>query len=206
MPILKSIVTKGKKIVLHFDNNQSFNCSQDCYLAHPINKGQELLESEFQDFLEHYNYFITYDKALHLLSYREHSRYELMIKLKQRQLPIRSIEDSLNNLEDNNTLNDERFAKLYIGSFINSNKLHGTLYLKNKLRRKGIPQELIGKLFNEFEKVLFKVSLDRINLYLDKYYSNQDLFVFKKLHYSKLLNRGFLAKELNESLNNFFLF
>ena len=86
MPILKNIIARRKKLILLFDNKQSFNCSQECYLEYPINKEQELTEIEFQKFLEHYNFFITYDKALHLLSYREHSRYELMIKFKTKTI------------------------------------------------------------------------------------------------------------------------
>ena len=112
----------------------------------------------------------------------------------------------MNKLENKDILNNERFAKLYIDSFINSNKLYGTLYLKNKLRNKGLSLDLIDNLLNEFKKVLDDISFKKIYLYLKKHSSNESLFVFKKNHYSKLLKRGFYAQELNESLNEFFSF
>ena len=60
---------------------------------------------------------VVYNKALDLVSRREHSRYELMQKLNKRfpeTMPI--IEDVLVKLAANNILDDERFAEMYLSS------------------------------------------------------------------------------------------
>ena len=62
-------------------------------------------------------FIIVYNKALDLVSRREHSRYELMQKLDKRYpntTPI--IEDVLDKLETNKILDDERFAEMYLNS------------------------------------------------------------------------------------------
>ena len=60
---------------------------------------------------------LIYNKALHLISRREHSRYELMQKLNKRYPETRSlIEEVLDKLIVNNILDDERFAEMYINS------------------------------------------------------------------------------------------
>ena len=60
---------------------------------------------------------VIYNKALDLVSRREHSRHELMQKLDKRYpetSPI--IEEVLNKLEGNKILDDERFAEMYLNS------------------------------------------------------------------------------------------
>jgi len=60
---------------------------------------------------------LIYNKALDLISRREHSRYELMQKLNKRYPETRSlIEEVLDKLIANNILDDERFAEMYINS------------------------------------------------------------------------------------------
>ncbi|MDA9785257.1 recombination regulator RecX [Gammaproteobacteria bacterium] len=62
-------------------------------------------------------FIIVYNKALDLVSRREHSRHELMQKLDKRYpntTPI--IEDVLDKLETNKILDDERFAEMYLNS------------------------------------------------------------------------------------------
>ena len=60
---------------------------------------------------------LIYNKALDLISRREHSRYELMQKLNKRYPETRPlIEEVLDKLIVNNILDDERFADMYINS------------------------------------------------------------------------------------------
>ena len=68
---------------------------------------------------------LVYNKALDLVSRREHSRHELMQKLNKRfpeTMPI--IAEARDKLAVNNILDDERFAEMYLNSrSSNSRKL-----------------------------------------------------------------------------------
>ena len=55
-----------------------------------------------------------YNKALDLLSRREHSRKELYLKLVKRFESKEDINSSLDKLEENNLLRDSRFAEEYV--------------------------------------------------------------------------------------------
>ena len=60
---------------------------------------------------------LVYNKALDLVSRREHSRFELMQKLNKRfpeTMPI--IEEALDKLVVNNILDDERFVEMYLNA------------------------------------------------------------------------------------------
>ncbi|MBD62989.1 MAG: hypothetical protein CMD68_02800 [Gammaproteobacteria bacterium] len=60
---------------------------------------------------------IIYNKALDLVSRREHSRFELLQKLNKRFPQTENIiEEALDKLQTNNILNDERFAEMYLNS------------------------------------------------------------------------------------------
>ena len=58
---------------------------------------------------------LIYNKALDLISRREHSKYELFLKVK-RKFPdrINIIDDALSRLEENKLINDRRFAEMYV--------------------------------------------------------------------------------------------
>ena len=55
-----------------------------------------------------------YNKSLDILSYREHSRKELKNKLIKKFDNAQLVEKTLTKLENNNLLNDIRFAEAYI--------------------------------------------------------------------------------------------
>ena len=81
---------------------------------------------------------IVYNKALDLVSRREHSRHELRQKLKKRfpeTIPI--IEEALDKLVLNNILDDERFVEMYLNARARKgfgpNKIEMELYSKNNL-------------------------------------------------------------------------
>jgi regulatory protein len=62
-------------------------------------------------------FIVVYNKALDLVSRREHSRHELKQKLNKRfpeTIPI--IEEALDKLLLNNILDDERFAEMYLNA------------------------------------------------------------------------------------------
>lgn len=74
--------------------------------------------------------------ALRLLARREHSRQELTLKLRQRQLDIKVISKVLDDYEDEDWLNDERFADVYSRQRIDLG--YGLLKIIAELQQRGI--------------------------------------------------------------------
>lgn len=93
-------------------------------------------------------------KAIELLSYREHSSFELSNKLKQRDFTREEIDSTLTRLKDNNYLNDRRFTEVFIISRLRK-KPEGKSMLLKRLMQKGIPYSLSDEVY---EKV---VDLDK---------------------------------------------
>jgi regulatory protein len=98
-------------------------------------------------------FIIVYNKALDLVSRREHSRHELMQKLDKRYLnstPI--IEDVLDKLEINKILDDERFAEMYLNS--RARKGFGPKKIEMELHSKKVDSFFISNAVEAYENWL----------------------------------------------------
>ncbi|HRE31799.1 MAG TPA: regulatory protein RecX [Candidatus Berkiella sp.] len=79
---------------------------------------------------------IIKDKAIYLLSRREHSRSELLRKLQQRGFQSKDILPVLDRLEKENLLSEERFISSYIRS--RRSRGFGPLKICAELKERGI--------------------------------------------------------------------
>jgi len=78
---------------------------------------------------------------VHLLSLREHSRFELERKLLRRHEQA-MVQQVLQNLAQQGLQSDERFAEQYVYS--RRNKGYGPLRIRAELREKGVAEDLIS--------------------------------------------------------------
>ena len=95
-------------------------------------------------------FIVVYNKALDLVSRREHSRYELMQKLNKRfpeTMPI--IEEALDKLIANKILDDERFAEMYLNS--RARKGFGPKKIEMELYSKKVDSFLIANAIEAYE-------------------------------------------------------
>ena len=95
-------------------------------------------------------FIVVYNKALDLVSRREHSRYELMQKLNKRfpeTMPI--IEEALDKLIANKILDDERFAEMYLNS--RARKGFGPKKIEMELYSKRVDSFLIANAIEAYE-------------------------------------------------------
>ena len=93
---------------------------------------------------------VIYNKALDLVSRREHSNYELIQKLNKRfpeTMPI--IEEVVKKLAVNNILNDERFAEMYLNS--RARKGFGPKKIEMELNFKKVDSSFIAIAIAEYE-------------------------------------------------------
>ena len=98
-------------------------------------------------------FIIVYNKALDLVSRREHSRHELMQKLDKRYPnTTQIIEDALDKLETNKILDDERFAEMYLNS--RARKGFGPKKIEMELHSKKVDSFFISNAVEVYENWL----------------------------------------------------
>ena len=141
-------------------------------------------------------FIIVYNKALDLVSRREHSRYELMQKLDKRYpntTPI--IEDVLDKLETNKILDDERFAEMYLNS--RARKGFGPKKIEMELNSRKVNSLFISNAIEAYE-----TWLENAQKVLKKKFKDQKPIDYQSKMKQKqfLFSRGFSAPIIDKLL------
>ena len=93
------------------------------------------------------NYSRCMNSAIYSLAMREHSRQEIYKKLSRKKFSEGvDINRLLDELEENNYLNEQRFTESFIRS--RAQRGQGLLKISNELRQRGINSELINQALN----------------------------------------------------------
>jgi len=139
---------------------------------------------------------IVYNKALDLVSRREHSRHELMQKLDKRY-PATSpiIEEVLDKLEVNKILDDERFAEMYLNS--RARKGFGPKKIEMELNSRKVDSLFISNAIEAYENWL-----ENAQKVLKKKFKDQKPVDYQSKMKQKqfLFSRGFSAPIIDKLL------
>ena len=94
------------------------------------------------------NYSHCKNSAIYSLAMREHSRYELQNKLKQKEFSIDvDLDKLLDELESNDYLSDKRFAESFIRYRVTRGQ--GKVKISNDLKQRGVSSSLINTALHE---------------------------------------------------------
>ena len=99
-----------------------------------------------------------YNKALDILSRREHSVLELKQKLKKKYNFTDSLNEVISRLKQNNLLNDYRFTEAYV--IYRKRKGFGPIKISNELKSKGISEATIDEVLDSFHKKIQRRSFE----------------------------------------------
>ena len=105
-----------------------------------LKAGQELDEDRIASLKTQDEREITFQKALHFLSYRPRSSAEVRQNLSKRGTSESLIEETLRRLQSSGLVNDEDFARAWVENR-NTFRPRGKPALRMELRRKGLSDE-----------------------------------------------------------------
>ena len=131
----------------------------------------------------------AYDKALSLLSVREHTAKEIMRKLSDKGLPKDESGWAIARLISQNYLSEERFAESYIRSRLKKTA-EGKSLLKMRLCEKGTPSSIADEYLSyAWDEKAYIPSLK-------KEYNSLCSKKGREKAYAKLLSKGFSVSEI----------
>ena len=148
MRIERVLKKDEKNVTLILDNNEKLYLSYEVYLKSGLRKNEEISDSRFSALIEENQSFHIKQKAFRLLGRRQHSAFELKLKLKQKGYNEQLISRVINQLRNSNYLNDYEFAKTFAEENI-KNKLWGQRKVEAELIKKGVDREIISQIVNE---------------------------------------------------------
>ena len=133
----------------------------------------------------------VYNKALDLLSRREHSQKEIKFKLQKKFKNSEEIYEVIDKLVANNIINDTRFTEHYINA--RKRRGFGSKKISYELLSKGISESIIDSALSNMDdwKELAKKEFNK------KYKDGpSDDFKIRSKQKNFLLNRGFSFEEI----------
>lgn len=146
---MKLTYKKGKQDKIHIsvDGEYSFTVDEAYFLSMGIYNGKEVDSEELEEIKETVNIRRAYNYAVSLLSRRDHSVKELMLKLKQKGFEEGS-EEAIEKLIKGGYVSDERFARLYVRE-LRTLKKYGKKRIEQELYRKGIDRDTVREVLEE---------------------------------------------------------
>lgn len=120
-----------------------------------IFKGQEITSQQLQNIISESDFGKLFNSALNFLSYRPRSEWEVRQRLKKRKKEDSGLgqndDQVIEKLRAIGQIDDEAFCRWFIEQRTTF-KPKGERALKYELARKGIPKEIISKVFETQEK------------------------------------------------------
>ncbi len=140
---------KKDKIHIYIEEEYTLTVDRDFFLNLGIKNGYDISCDELNELTQKITTRRAFNKAVDLLSRRDHSKKELADKLKQKGYG-NDFEEVFEKLESYGYLDDERFARNYVKQLIDF-KAFGKMRLKQELIKKGIDRDLISEILEEIE-------------------------------------------------------
>ena len=146
--LITSIEPRKKGLcALYIDGEYAMPLDAEVVLAHRFDVGREITDEQLHACVIASDQKRCKDKAMWLISYRDHSRKELIEKLR-RDYSAESAEAAVNRLEELGLLDDGRYARRYAADLVNLKRL-SERGVRQKLREKGIDRDLIDEVMDE---------------------------------------------------------
>ena len=134
---------------LFIDGEFVMNLDTQALLENRFDVGREIDDDELKEMIDYSNERRAKEKALWLISYRDHSKKELKDKI-QRTCDSDSAEKAVERMEELGLVNDEVFAQRYARKLLFQKKMTKRA-AAFELSRKGIDKETAETVLDEIE-------------------------------------------------------
>ncbi len=138
---------KGDKIHISIDGEYTLTVDEMYFASLYLKDGQEISEEEYAELEETVNIRRAYNCAVSLLSRRDHSKKELLEKLRKKGF-ANGAESAVEKLAAGGYVDDERFCRLYANELIRL-KGYGKRRVEQELYLKGIDRDIIYSVLEE---------------------------------------------------------
>ena len=151
---------------LYLDGEYVMNLDTRTLIENRFDVGKDIDDEDLHEIIRLSNDRRAMEKALWLISYRDHSKKELTDKIK-RTCDEESADKAVERMEELGLVNDESYALHYAQKLIFTKHMSKNAVVY-ELARKGIDKELAAEILDEIEVD----SSEQIRMIIDKKYKN----------------------------------
>ncbi len=135
---------------LYIDGEFAMKLDTETLIANHIHPGVEIDNEQLHRLIQESDNKRAKEKALWLISYRDHSEKELVDKIR-RTCSRESAEAAVSRMKELGLINDEAFARKYFKDLTQGSKHLSPMGAKYKLLEKGIDRNLVDAIVEETE-------------------------------------------------------
>ena len=184
---------KGDKIHISIDGEYALTVDEMYFASLYLKDGQEISGEEYAVLEETVNIRRAYNCAVSLLSRRDHSKAELLRKLKEKGFAEGS-QQAIEKLEQSGYI-DERFCRLYASELMRL-KGYGKRRIEQELYLKGVDREIIKGVMDEISFDTDKLS----DIIKRKYLAKMNDEKGRQKAFNGLLRLGYSYSEIRDAL------
>ena len=199
--VVRELRRKGNNVYVSFSENKELIIPYDVFLKNYLSVEDEISDKEIRDIELKVEIYRIKQSSFRYLSGRNHSRYELQVKLMKKKYRKDLINEVLDDLERQQLLSDVEFAKLYFKAL--QRRKRGLLKIKSDLYKKGVSREIIEETLSghQEDEIFLESALiiaqKKYNILIKRQVNNskinQKIFQF-------LASRGFTSNIIIETL------
>lgn len=141
---LRSGGGRRKRVSVYLDSKVAFSLEAEVVLAERLKVGQELTSEQIRALARADSFQRCLSAAMHYLSYRPRSEFELRERLGRRNFDGDSVEEVLAQLKERGLVDDTEFAQFWQDNRQAFSPRSSSL-TRLELRRKGVAEEIIGQ-------------------------------------------------------------
>ena len=180
-----------QRVNIYLDEEFAFGMAG--FLAAWLQVGQELNEEKIESLISEDLLESTVQKALHFMNFRPRSTSEIRKNLANKDIPESVIEETIDRLQKNSILDDQRFAQNWIENRT-AFRPRSRSALRMELRLKGVPDDVIQTALEDIDDEA--LAFQAAQKYLRRLEGLNKLEFRKKL-ISHLARRGFSFASIN---------
>jgi len=142
--ILSSVRKRRNKIILHFDNSEKLEIEYEVYLNSGLIKGDEFDKKRIDKLVFENEIFQAKTSAYRYLGNRNHSSFELKLKLSKKDYQKKIIDEVIKELRGKGYIDDHKFAEAFVRTRVERRK-EGIVKINSELKKRGISNEIISE-------------------------------------------------------------
>ena len=186
----------GDKIHISIDGEYKLTVDEMYFASLYLMNDQEISEEDYAELEDTVNIRRAYNCAVSLLSRRDHSKKELLQKLREKGHSD-GADIAIQKLCDSGYVDDERFCRLYASELVRL-KGYGKRRVEQELYRKGVDREII---YNILEEISFD-SDTLSDIIKRKYLSKMTDEKSRQKAFNALMRLGYTYSEIRDALKN----
>ena len=189
---------RANKVHLLIDGEYRMTADREFIALAGITNNMELDDTELAALSEQVNSRRAFNRAADLLSRRDHSKSELIGKLRQKGFGADAAQFAAERMEELGYLNDRRFAERFAAELA-QNKGFGLRRIAAELFRKGISRAIIDEVLNTLE-----LPEDGLQALIErKFQKNLSTEQGLRRTFNALIRMGYAPGAIREALRNY---